>query len=151
MSNIDQVQDKQIAPLSPSLTFCLNLARIQAVVSRRFDGRLGGGIGFNDFMILYHLSVAPEDKLRRVDLAEKIGLTPSGVTRLLAPMEKIGLIKREANAHDARVSFVTLASGGKRLLSERLETAERLAEEAVPSAKIGPLAQIVSEMSGSLL
>ncbi len=119
--------------INPSLTFFLTLARIQAVMARRFDSRLGGGLGFNDFVILYHLSQAEEEKLRRVDLAEKIGLTASGVTRLLAPMEKIGLISREADAKDARVSYVLLAPGGKRLLAERLERAELLSQEVIPA------------------
>ena len=128
--------------ISPALNFFLQLAKVQAVMSRRFDGRLGGGLGFNDFMILYHLSQAEDEKLRRVDLAEKIGLTASGVTRLLAPMEKIGLIRREAHAQDARVSYVMLAPGGKRLLGERLEKAEMLAQEAVPADTAGKLAAL---------
>ena len=67
--------------------------------------------------------------MRRVDLAETIGLTPSGVTRLLAPMEKIGLVKRESHDGDARVSYVTLATGGKRKFTEGMDRAEVLAED----------------------
>ncbi len=119
--------------ISPELQFFFNLAKMQTVTARRFDGRLGGGLGFNDMLILYHLSVAEGEKLRRIDLAEEIGLTASGVTRLLAPMEKIGLIKREQDAQDARVSYVMLAPGGKRLFSERIEKAEMLAEESLPA------------------
>jgi DNA-binding MarR family transcriptional regulator len=133
-------------PISPNLNFLLSLARVQAVLARRFDSRLGGGLGLSDFVILYHLSLAEDEKLRRVDLAEKVGLTASGVTRLLAPMEKIGLITREADARDARVSFVLLASGGKRLLSERLERAELLAEEAIPSAMTPRLEELSALM-----
>jgi DNA-binding MarR family transcriptional regulator len=140
-------------PISPNLNFLLSLARVQAVLTRRFDSRLGGGLGLSDFVILYHLSQAEDEKLRRVDLAEKVGLTASGVTRLLAPMEKIGLITREADARDARVSFVLLAPGGKRLLSERLERAELLAEEAIPPAmtpKIGELSALVTALGSTV-
>lgn len=70
--------------------------------------------------------------MRRIDLAEKIGLTASGVTRILLPMEKIGLVSREINERDARVSYVLLASGGKAKLSEAMERAEMLCEESVP-------------------
>lgn len=129
-----------------NLQFFLHLARLQAVMARRFDSRLGGGLGFTDFVILHHLSQAEGEKLRRVDLAEKLGLTASGVTRLLAPMEKIGLIKREADARDARVSYVLLAPGGKRLLAERMERAEMLSEEAIPDA----LKEKMVELSGAL-
>jgi DNA-binding MarR family transcriptional regulator len=125
--------------INPTLKFFIDLARIQAVMARRFDGRLGAihGLGFNDFVILYHLSQAPDEKLRRIDLAEKIGLTASGVTRMLAPMEKIGLIKREANAQDARVSYVSLAPGGRRLLKDALETAEVLSQDIIPASQQG--------------
>ena len=93
------------------------------MVTRRFDGSLGG-ISFTEFMILYHLSQANDEKMRRIDLASKVGLTASGITRLLLPMEKIGLIKKESNAQDARVSFVLLALGGKTKLEEAVENAE---------------------------
>ncbi len=115
-----------------SLKLILALAKFQSITMRKFDGRLGGGLGFNDFMVLYYLSQAEGEKMRRVDLSEIIGLTASGVTRLLVPMEKIGLVKRETNEHDARVSYVILSEAGKRILSERLERAEILAEESVP-------------------
>jgi len=121
--------------ISPNLKFFLDLAKVQAVTARRFDRGLLGGVGFNEFAILFHLSQARGEKMRRADLAEKIGLTASGVTRLLAPMEKVGLIARESNPKDARVSYVMLASGGKRKLGETLEEAEYLAAEMAPSAK----------------
>lgn len=121
--------------ISTSLSVFLNLAKINAVLTRRFDGGLGG-LGFSDFLILHNLSGAKDSKMRRVDLAEAMGLTASGITRLLSPMEKIGLIKREANALDARVSYVVLAPGGKRMLEEAMERAERIAEEALSSAKM---------------
>jgi len=114
--------------ITSAVEFFLELGRTQAVITRRFDNGLGG-LGFSEFLILYHLSIAKDGRLRRVDLADKVGLTPSGVTRLLAPMEKIGLVKRETYEGDARVSFVALASGGKRRLDEGLERAKELAED----------------------
>ncbi len=92
--------------------------------------------------------------MRRVDLAEKIGLTASGITRLLAPMEKIGLIQREPDARDARVSFVMLAPGGKRLLSERLERAELLADEVIPATiaeEVRPLSEVLTKLGAAMV
>jgi len=90
----------------------------------------------SELVILYHLSQSANQTMRRIDLANKVGLTASGITRLLLPMEKIGLIKKEANAHDARVSHVVLASGGKTKLSEGIERMELFCEELIPSNKI---------------
>lgn len=135
----------------PSLQILFEMTRLQATISRKIDSRLGGGLGFSDIMILFHLSQAEGEMMRRIDLAEKIGLTPSGVTRLLAPMEKIGLIRREANARDARVSLVSLAPGGKKLLSERIDSAEELAEELLPANDARSLAAALISIGSSSL
>ncbi len=103
-------------------------------MTRSFESRLGG-LGYNEFIILYHLGQAPDEKMRRIDLANKLGMTASGITRLLLPMEKIGYISKELNALDARVSLVMLAPGGKQRLIDRLEDVEILVEELIPKEK----------------
>ncbi|NQX40742.1 MarR family transcriptional regulator [Pedobacter steynii] len=113
----------------------MNLAKVQAVISRRFDRLNIHGIGFNDFMILYLLQQSAAGKMRRIDLADQIGLTASGITRMLLPMEKIGLVAREANERDARVSYVVLTSVGKQLFEEAEKTASALAGEIIPALK----------------
>jgi DNA-binding MarR family transcriptional regulator len=126
-------------PLSKQLKFFLNMASVHAKVVRSFDNGLGNGIGFNDFIILYHLYQAPEQKMRRIDLADAVSMSASGITRMLLPMEKIGLVKRESNKYDARVSLVKLAPGGKRLLEEAVEKAEIKSEEFLPSTDINEM------------
>lgn len=121
--------------INPSLKLFINLSRTVTVNSRRFNGGLDG-MGFNEFVILFHLSRTKDKKLRRVDLAEKMGLTASGVTRILAPMEKMGLIKREAALRDARVSYVAITSAGQRNLSDSLEKAQEFSEAIFPSSKL---------------
>jgi DNA-binding MarR family transcriptional regulator len=109
-------------------------------------------LGLNEFLILFHLTQSPEGKMRRVDLAEKVGLTASGITRLLAPMEKIGLVKREANAADARVSFVSLAKGGKHALENAIENAEDLARTVLSPAtkeEVGYASSLLKKLGGT--
>jgi DNA-binding MarR family transcriptional regulator len=122
--------------LSKQLKFFINQATVQARIARSFDNGLGNGIGFNDFIILYHLSQASEQKMRRIDLAEKMSMSASGITRTILPMEKIGLVQRVDSDYDKRVSFVKLAQGGKRLLEEAIERAEMKSEEFLPSTNI---------------
>jgi DNA-binding MarR family transcriptional regulator len=131
----------------------MNLAKVQAVISRRFDRLSVHGIGFNDFMILYQLKQATGERMRRIDLAEKIGLTASGVTRMLLPLEKIGLIKREVNERDARVSYVVLTETGKQLFEDAKETANILAKEIIPAEKaknITPLSDLLTDLGGNI-
>lgn len=140
--------------LSQSLKLFLNLTMVQTLVYKRFDARLGShGINLNEFMILFHLSTAPDEKMRRIDLAEKIGLTASGITRMLTPLEKLGMVKREANSRDARVSYVKLATAGKRVLAEAVNTAESTADQlisAVKTKKLDDISKIIVELGGSI-
>lgn len=142
-----------MSTINPSLKILMNLAKVQAIISRRFDGLSMHGIGFNDFMILYLLQQSPGQKMRRIDLAEKIGLTASGVTRMLLPMEKTGLITREANERDARVSYVVLTEAGKRVFEEAKETAGYVAKEIIPAEKtknLGPLSDLLFGLGGNI-
>ena len=107
-----------------SLLFAITKAG--AVVSRRFSAH---GLSFADFMIMHYLDSAPEQKLRRIDLAEKLGLTPSGITRLILPLEKIGIIKRLNDDADARARFSALTKAGKNLLNDATATLEERADE----------------------
>ena len=127
----------------PAVRFFVELAKVQAVLTRRFDNGLGG-LGLTEFVILLQLGQADGGKMRRIDLAETVGLTASGVTRLLLPMEKIGLIRREANADDARSSLVALAPGGKRKLEEGMERAVELAEELIPTGRKAAMRESLS-------
>jgi len=113
------------------MDFVLRLARAFAVVERRFDSALGSlhGISFGDFQLLDHLARAPGGKLRRVDLADRLGLTASGVTRALLPLEKIGLVGREPDPRDARVGFAVITDAGRTLHADARTLAESLSAD----------------------
>ncbi|CUI04062.1 MarR family winged helix-turn-helix transcriptional regulator [Massilia sp. P8910] len=119
--------------LNSHAELCLRMARANAALLRRFDTSLGGhyGISFSDFQILNHLSRAPGDRLRRVDLAERLGLTASGITRSLLPLEKIGLVTREADPRDARVGFAMITASGKELALNASDVVDLISREAL--------------------
>ncbi len=134
--------------INSTVNFFLEIAKFQTKISRRLDAGLNG-ISLNEFIIMYHLSQNPGNKMRRVDLADKVGLTASGITRLLLPMEKIGLVGRETDKNDARVSYVVLARGGQTKFIEGLERLEIFGEELVPEAKLKKLeeaAKLINEL-----
>ncbi|WP_432030401.1 MarR family winged helix-turn-helix transcriptional regulator [Streptomyces sp. 1222.5] len=117
--------------MSDALDAALRLVRAQATLARRFDARLSGlhGVSLADFTLLLRLGEAPGGRMRRVDLAEALGLTASGVTRGLAPLERIGLVTREPDARDARVAYASLTGTGRQRLREMVATAEETARE----------------------
>jgi len=120
--------------INPMVRFFLNLSKTHSVLANRFDRGLGG-LGFSEFLILFSLDQAKDGKMRRVDLAEKIGMTASGVTRLLLPMEKVHLIESGPTESDARARLVEATPAGKEKLKEALERLEVLAEDFIPSNK----------------
>ncbi|MDD3646157.1 MAG: MarR family transcriptional regulator [Candidatus Gracilibacteria bacterium] len=136
-----------------NIEFFINIAKFYSILSKSLEGKLGG-IGFTDFIVLYYLNNAPENKLKRIELAEKVGLTASGVTRLLLPMEKIGLVSKESNPNDARVSFVILTPGGKNKLEEALERIEIYGNEIFSSDsnnEIKDINKFLTEIGGKIM
>jgi len=130
--------------VSDSLSLCIALFRAQAVLSRRFDGRLGSwhGLSFGDFIVLLHISHAEDARLRRVDLARELGLTASAVTRMLIPLEKIGLVSRQNDDNDGRVGYAVLTKAGREILRDALESAEMISEEVVGPKAATRLAEV---------
>ena len=50
--------------------------------------------------------------MRRVDLAQQVLLTPSGITRLLDGLQRCGYVEKAACASDARVVYAKLTDEG---------------------------------------
>jgi DNA-binding MarR family transcriptional regulator len=102
----------------------VELLRTHAALTRRLSGDLleNHGLTLNDYEVLLHLAVAPDRRLRRVDLAERIVLTPSGITRLLAGLERAGYVDRAACDTDARVVYAVVTDAGVEKLHEARPT-----------------------------
>ena len=102
-------------------------------------------------MILYYLGRATESRLRRIDLAERLGVTASGVTRSLMPLEKLGLISREPDPRDARVGYATLTTSGLQLLKYALVSIEPIAKEAIQNIspeKLDEFLLVLGDLAG---
>lgn len=94
------------------------------LIVKSLDATLGAihGIGFSEYMVLHQLVNSPHNMLRRVDLANLLGRSASGITKMLNPMEKIGLVSREKNLRDARVSLVKVTKAGIQSYQQTCET-----------------------------
>jgi len=120
---IDQLYAK------PAVVAWLRLLRGSASSRRRLDADLQAGHGLTvvEYETLLLLSQAEERAMRRVDLARELGLTPSGVTRLLDALERDGLVTKGACSVDARVTYAVLTDAG----AERLGGASCSHEQSV--------------------
>lgn len=140
-------------PTTAPTDFCLRLARAHATLIGRFDRVLGNhhGISFGDFQLLRHLSAAPGGRLRRVDLAEQIGMSASGVTRTLLPLEKIGLVTRQPDPRDARVGYASITATGEELLINATVITDLVSSDLLSAAdaqQLAGMAALLGQLAG---
>jgi DNA-binding MarR family transcriptional regulator len=109
---------------TPEIQAWVALLRAHATSVRRFNAELVAehGLTLNDYEVLLHLSRAEGGRLRRVDLAESVLLTPSGITRLLEGLERAGLVERASCDADARVTYAQLTEQGDAKLRAAADT-----------------------------
>jgi DNA-binding MarR family transcriptional regulator len=114
----------RIRATTPEQLAWVGLLRAHASTIRRFDADLVSehGLTLNDYEVLLHLARAPERRLRRVDLAKSVLLTPSGITRLLEGLQCAGYVERATCASDARVSYAQLTDEGYEKLRQASKT-----------------------------
>jgi DNA-binding MarR family transcriptional regulator len=113
------------APERPAeLEAWVGLLRAHAAATRRFNRELmaGHGLTINDFEVLVHLAHAEGGRLRRVDLAERVLLTASGITRLLDGLERSKLVCKASCSADARVTYAEITPAGRALLADARES-----------------------------
>jgi DNA-binding MarR family transcriptional regulator len=98
----------------------VRLLRAHQAITRRLSAELlrSHGLTLNDYEVLLHLSFEQERKLRRVDLAERVLLTASGITRLLDGLQEAGYVTKSNCSTDARVTYAVLTDAGLAKLRE---------------------------------
>lgn len=97
-----------------------------ALLGKQLDLALSAhGLHFSEFLLMHYLQQTPDGTLSRIALADKIGLTASGVTRMLQPMEKIGWVDRGSNPRDARQNLVVLSAAGGQRYQDALTTVKQ--------------------------
>ena len=101
----------------------VRLLRAHACVVRGLDRELAAthGLTINDYEVMLRLSRADDRMMRRVDLAQQVLLTPSGITRLLDGLQRGGYVEKASCASDARVVYARLTDLGV----EKLDAASR--------------------------
>lgn len=132
--------------MSPNLESSIvhKLSTAHSKLSRYIEGSLTvHGISYTEYQVMRCLFQSPDMTMRRIQLAECIGLTASGVTRLLTPMEKIGLVRKQVNSRDARVSLVELTSAGKNLFINAEKTVGGAAECSLNSLRSAQKAKLL--------
>lgn len=74
------------------------------------------GLSMGDYQVLVYLSEAEDHSLRMCDLAQRLQLSPSGVTRRLDGLASGGLVERRPSTADRRVMLAVLTDAGMAVL-----------------------------------
>jgi MarR family transcriptional regulator, 2-MHQ and catechol-resistance regulon repressor len=107
------------------------------------------GLTINDYGCLLLLSRAPEG-MRRIDLANELQLSPSGITRLLDRLEDQGLVGKGECKEDARVSYAILTDAGLTKLKEaapqHVGDIERRFSSVLSEEEMGTLIELLGRL-----
>jgi DNA-binding MarR family transcriptional regulator len=139
-------------PVPVQLEGWVSFLRAHAAITRELSAQLQRehGLTLNDYEVLLHLSHAEDGRMRRVDLAQQILLTASGITRLLEGLERAGYVAKETCASDARVSYAKVTDEGLEKLRSAATTHLRGIDELFLSRYSGSELTALAELLGRL-
>jgi DNA-binding MarR family transcriptional regulator len=79
-------------------------------------------LSVREFDVLITLFNAPDRRLRMTELAQRVMLSPSGLTRLVERLERAHLVERQNDSTDARSFRAVLTDQGLQRLDEARTT-----------------------------
>src|SRR6201985_1166812 len=128
----------------------VSFLRAHSAITRQLNADLLNehGLTLNDCVVLPCLAGEPNGMLRRVDLAQTVILTASGITRLLDGLERAGFVEKASCSSDARVSYAKLTDAGYEKLRAasptHLEGVEELFTGRFSESELEALADFLS-------
>lgn len=111
-------------PAADTLAVWRTFLRAHAELIRTLEAELGQAdqIPIASYDVLVQLTEAPDRRLRMTELADRVLLSRSGVTRLIDRLERDGLVRREPSPDDARGMYAVVTDQGL----DRLRAASRV-------------------------
>ena len=93
--------------------------RVHSVLVKALDAEMQAahGLPLSSYEVLITLRTAPGKRLRMAELADRVILSRSGMTRLVDRLVREGLLERDRCDSDARGYFAVLTSKGENLLA----------------------------------
>jgi DNA-binding MarR family transcriptional regulator len=118
---------------STELSTWRTFLRAHDTVTRRLEAELIAEheLPLASYDVLVQLSEAPDRRLRMTELADRVLLSRSGLTRLADRLERDGLISRQACPSDARGTLAVLTDAGLARLQAAWPTHRRGVAEHV--------------------
>lgn len=128
--------------------------RSHAAMMRRLERDLVNehGLPLAWYDVLVQLAEAPEHRLRMTELAERVLLSRSGLTRLVDRLTATGLVSRQSDPSDARGTFSVLTDEGMDRLREAAPTHLRGVGEymsRLSARELDVLAALLAKLHGA--
>ena len=92
---------------------------LEAILEQTIAEQSEQSLTLKEFYLLHFLNQAQEKSLRQIDLPDKLHLSPSAVSRMVARLEEknCGLLSRRCCDQDKRASFICLTKEGQTTLA----------------------------------
>lgn len=92
---------------------------LEAILEQTIAEQSEQSLTLKEFYLLHFLNQAQEKSLRQIDLPDKLHLSPSAVSRMVARLEtkNCALLSRRCCDQDKRASFICLTSDGQKTLA----------------------------------
>ena len=138
---------------SDELSTWRTFLRSHAVVTRRLEAELVAehDLPLASYDVLVQLSEAPERRLRMTELADRVLLSRSGLTRLADRLERDGLLTRVACPSDARGTLAVLTDDGLARLERAWPSHRRSVEEHVTGRYTAEEIEVLGALLGKLV
>lgn len=101
-------------PTDTELAVWGTFLRAHAQITRRLEADLlaAHALPLAEYDVLVQLAHAPDRRLRMTELADRVLLSRSGLTRLVDRLVRAGLVERQACPEDARGILAVLTAAG---------------------------------------
>ena len=92
---------------------------LEAILAQTIAEQSEQSLTLKEFYLLHFLNQSQEKSLRQIDLPDKLHLSPSAVSRMVARLEtkNCALLSRRCCDQDKRASFICLTSEGQTTLA----------------------------------
>ncbi|SIA41315.1 MarR family transcriptional regulator [Mycobacteroides abscessus subsp. abscessus] len=103
---------------------------LEALLEQTIAEQSDQSLTLKEFYLLHFLNQAQEKSLRQIDLPDKLHLSPSAVSRMVARLEakNCALLSRRCCDQDKRASFICLTKEGQTTLAYLQKAAEESLE-----------------------
>lgn len=112
------------------------------------------GLSLGDYEVLVQLSEAEHRQLRMCDLADRLGLSPSGLTRRLDGLVRSAHVERRPSSADRRVMLATLTDHGlaamREAANDHVASVRRHLIDRLDAAHIRALGEIFTSVADGL-